>query len=468
MVTQRIEPSGNRTAPVVAAPGDQLRIALISPKGPLYRHKRGIFKRSLRYAPLTLTTLASLIPDDLNASVRIYDEGIEDVPESIDADLIGMTAITGSAPRVYELAARFRARGQTVVLGGPHVTLLPEEAALHADSIAVGYAEDTWPRMLRDFRAGRLEPRYDQSPDLDLSGRPFPRRDLLPRARYTTTNVFEATRACRHGCSFCVVPTAWGRRQYQKPVGEVIADIRQTGAKKLLFIDLNLVSDTEYASELFRALVPLKVQWFGLATAHVAFDDEMLALLRASGCRGLLIGLESARRTSLRQARKGFCDPSKYIELTRRLHENRIALQGCFVFGFDEDDAAVFDETADLAIEARIDLPRFAILTPFPSTPLYQQFEREGRILTRDWSLYDGQHVVFRPTRLSADELQTGTERAWKRAYSARATVKRLAQTAAPLPIIVAANLGYRYYAHNLSRFYTCDWPLAAGGGAAA
>jgi hypothetical protein len=178
------------------------RIALISPKGPLYRHRKGIFKKSLRYQPLTLTTLAALVPDDFPAELTLIDEGIQDVPDDLEADLVGITVITGTAKRSYELAARFRARGITVVLGGPHVTLIPDDAQPHADAIVVGYAEDTWPQLLRDFAAGKLKPTYHQAPDLSLAGRPFPRRDLLPSKHFITSDVFEATRACIHNCDF--------------------------------------------------------------------------------------------------------------------------------------------------------------------------------------------------------------------------------------------------------------------------
>src|SRR5688572_14830299 len=256
----------------------RLRIVLISPKGPLYRHRGGIWKKSLRYQPLTLTTLAALIPKDFPHVVELIDEGIADVPRDLDVDLIGLTVITGTAARAYELADHYRARGCTVVLGGPHVTLIPEDARPHADAVVVGYAEDTWPQLLRDFAAGRMEPRYDQAPDLDLSNRPFPRRELLPRRRYLTNNVFEATRGCVHNCDFCVVPTAWGRKPYQKPVQDVLEDIRRHGARKLIFVDLNLIADRDYAVRLFRALAPLGVQWYGLATVLLGDDDELLDL----------------------------------------------------------------------------------------------------------------------------------------------------------------------------------------------
>ena len=439
-------------------PNRKLKIALISPKGPLYRHRGGIWKKSLRYQPLTLTTLAALVPRDLDADLQLFDEGITDVPLDLDADLVGLTVITGTARRAYELADHFRKRGITVVLGGPHVTLIPEDAEPHADAVAIGYAEDTWPQLLHDFQNGQLHSRYDQASNLDLADRPFARRDLLPSKRYLTNNVFEATRGCIHNCDFCVVPTAWGRKPYQKPVEQVVADIRQHGARKLIFVDLNLIADRDYALRLFAALIPLRVQWYGLATVLLAEDLELLELAGRSGCKGLLMGLESISPQNLRQSHKGFNSPEKFVRVVERLHEHGIALQGCFVFGLDYDEPDVFLKTAEFAVQARIDLPRFAIVTPFPNTGLYKRLEAEGRILTKNWELYDGQHVVFRPAKLSVEELQLGAEAAWKHAYSFRSIVRRISHSPAPWPVKLGTNLGYRFYAHNLSRFYNCDW----------
>jgi radical SAM superfamily enzyme YgiQ (UPF0313 family) len=439
-------------------PERRFKIGLISPKGPLYRHRGGIWRKSLRYQPLTLTTLAALIPPELPSDVQLFDEGIADVPPDLDADLVGLTVITGTARRAYELADAFRRRGIAVVLGGPHVTLIPEDASPHADSVVVGYAEDAWPQLLRDFANGSLRPRYEQSPNLDLADRPFARRDSLPANRYLTNNVFEATRGCIHNCDFCVVPAAWGRKPYQKPVEQVVADIRQHGARKLIFVDLNLIADREYALRLFRALVPLQAQWYGLATVLLAEDLELLEAAAQSGCKGLLMGLESISPDNLRQNHKTFNAPDKFVRVVERLHEHGIALQGCFVFGLDHDGPDVFFKTAEFAVQAGIDLPRFAIVTPFPNTALYKRLQAEGRILTRNWELYDGQHVVFRPARLSVDELQYGTEAAWKHAYSFRSIARRIWRSPAPWPVKLGTNLGYRFYAHNLSRFYNCDW----------
>jgi radical SAM superfamily enzyme YgiQ (UPF0313 family) len=439
-----------------------IRLLLLSPKGPLYR-RSGIFKQSLRYMPLTLPTLASLIPNDLQVELECLDEGWTDFdPETADFDLVGMTVITGSAPRAYRLAGRLRERGVAVVLGGPHVTLAPEDAAPHADAIVVGYAEDTWPELLRDYVAGRLAPRYDQAPGLSLAGRPRPDRSVLPSRRYLTKDVFEATRSCVHACEFCVAPSAWGRTPLHKPVSDVIDDLRAEGSKKAIFVDLNLISNRGYAEELFSALVPLHLQWYGLATTLVAREGELLTLMQRSGCRGLLLGLESIVGANLDAARKGFNRPDDFGAIVDTLHRHDISVQGCFVFGLDQDTAATCRETAELAVDIGIDLPRFAIATPFPGTPFHHRLEREGRILTRNWELYDGQHVVFQPARMTVQELERATEAAWKHAYSWRGIARRLRHTVAPWPVALATNLGYRYYAHNLHRFYTCDWTLAA------
>ena len=435
-----------------------LKIALVSPKGPLYRHRGGIWKKSLRYQPLTLTTLAALIPADVPHTVQLFDEGISDVPLDLDADLVGITVITGTAVRAYELADHYRARGIAVVLGGPHVTLIPDDAQPHADAIVVGYAEDSWPQLLRDASAGTLKQRYTQGASLDLSGRPFARRDLLPSRHFLTNNVFEATRGCVHACEFCVVPTAWGRRPLQKPVHEVVAEIRQHGARKLIFIDLNLIADRAYAVSLFTALIPLQLQWYGLSTVLLADDLELLALTQRSGCKGLLMGLESMSPANLKGNRKGFNSPARYAQVVERLHAHGIALQGCFVFGLDDDHPDVFLKTAEFAVQARIDLPRFAVVTPFPNTPLYTRLNAEGRILTRNWELYDAQHVVFQPKHMSVHELAAGVEVAWKHAYSYRSIWRRLRHSPAPWPVRIGTNLGYRFYANNLSRFYNCDW----------
>jgi radical SAM superfamily enzyme YgiQ (UPF0313 family) len=443
-------------------PEHKLRIALLCPRGPLYRHRGGIWKKTMRYAPLTLTTLASLVPSEIQAEIILLDEGVDEIdPERIEADLVGITVITGTAPRAYELARAFRARNIPVVLGGVHVTLMPLEAMEHADSVVVGYAEESWPQLLRDFAAGRMLRRYDQSPTLQLSSLPFPRRDLYKTGMVNVAETIEATRGCIFQCDFCVVPTAWGTRPLQKPVADVIADLRQMRAKRAIFLDLNLIADLDYARELFTALIPLKLRWAGLVTTTIGWDEELLDLAARSGCRGLLIGFESLDQKALDQSRKSFNMRKDYRLVIDRIHDRGIAIMGCFVFGFDADTVETFDRTVDFVMESRMDLPRYAIAVPFPATGLFRRLKSENRILTEDWSLYDGQHVVFEPRNMSPDELLQRTGRAWKRTYQYRSILRRLAGSGTRMLVSGAANIGYRFYANNLDKFYTCDWQLA-------
>ncbi len=441
----------------------KIRLALLSPKGPLYRYRTGIFRKSLRMAPLTLTTLASLIPDELDVSIQIYDEGIEDIPDNLNVDLVGMTIITGTAPRAYELSAKYRKQGNKVVLGGPHVTLIPEEAIKNADAVVVGYAEEIWPQLLVDFCRGQLKNRYDMDPNLSFQkmGKiAFPKRDLLKKKGYKSINSFEATRGCVHACDFCVVPTAWGKKPFQKPVSHIVDDIKQLGARKFVFYDLNLIADKVYSKELFTALIPLNVKWFGLATTLVSEDPELLDLLVRSGCKGLLIGFESLSDASLADSNKRFNRPEKYGELIQLLHSLGIAINGTFVFGNDSDTTYCFQQVKDFVLTHGVDLPRFSILTPFPNTPLYKHLKDEGRILIQDWSLYDGQHVVFQPKNMTQKELLVGHEKIWSDIYSLKSihqrTMRQMWDRIYILPLIIAANIGYRYYGKNLSQFYTC------------
>src|SRR3954454_16871677 len=289
-----------------------MKIQLLSPAGEIHRNGTGIFKTSLRYAPLTLTTLAALVPEGLNAEVTIQDEGVQPLDLDFDADLVGITAITGTALRAYHIADELRAKGHMVVLGGVHATLLPDEAARHADALVLGYAERSWPQLLRDFARGELKPRYFTPTGRSLAGVPVARRDLLRRERYATVNSIEATRGCPHKCDFCVVPAAWANTYAHRPVEEVVAELRTFEGRKALFIDLSPVEDVVYAKALYRAMIPLRMRWVGLSTTRIAEDHQFLKLAAMGRRPRLLAGFESVSQDTLNETHKSFHAAPKY------------------------------------------------------------------------------------------------------------------------------------------------------------
>jgi radical SAM superfamily enzyme YgiQ (UPF0313 family) len=322
----------------------------------------------------------------------------------------------------------------------------------------LSYAERSWPQLLRDFARGELQPRYFTPTGRSLAGVPVARRDLLKRERYATVNSIEATRGCPHKCDFCVVPTAWANTYAHRPVEEVVAELRTFEGRKALFIDLSPVEDVQYAKALYQAMIPLRMRWVGLSTTRIAEDDELLTLAARSGCKGLLIGFESISQDTLNETHKHFHAAPKYAEVVKKLHDHGIGIQGCFVFGFDSDTESVFERTAEFVDRAKIDLPRYAVATPFPNTVLYRRLEAEGRLLHQNWALYDVEHVVFQPKQMSPERLQEGLEWTWRQSYCLGSLARRVA--GAPwsiLPLWVSLNLGYYYYAHHL---HEKTWPL--------
>lgn len=427
-----------------------MKILLINPADSTYRHDSSAFKRRVTYYALTLPTLASLVPEELQAEVRIFDEGVEPVQGLDEADLVGITAVTPSAPRAYELADEARALGKTVVLGGPHVTLMPEEAAEHADSVVTGFAEETWPQLLRDHSAGDMAPLYSHLGRAAVTNLPIPRRDLLNLKKYLKIPCIQASRGCPNQCSFCAIPEVWGRHYHQRPLDEVVAEIESLGSKRLLFLDPAMTENRAYAADLFRALAPLKKKWAGLSTIRIASDPELLDLARKSGCIGLLVGFESLSQESLAGINKGFSDASGYLEAVHILHDNGIGILGTFVFGLDGDDNDVFKRTADFIDEARIDMVRYSVFTPFPGTPVFKQFEDEGRIISRDWGRYNTEDVVFRPRNMSPERLAKGLREAWAQTTSYRSIFKRVRWLSSGALLSFVINLGFRFYAKKV------------------
>jgi radical SAM superfamily enzyme YgiQ (UPF0313 family) len=423
-----------------------MRILLIHTQHPIQRYGVGTYGRHLRYAPLTLPTLAALVPPDVPAEVRVVDEMVERVDLGARPHLVGLTAITSAAPRAYELARHFRARGATVVMGGVHATLMPDEAAGHVDAVVQGYAEETWPRLLRDFRDGRLQRRYVHDRGQPLRSVASPARGHVRSSRYVASNTVEMSRGCVRRCSYCVTHRL-NEGYVRRDVEAVLDEIRRMPGRLVTFLDPNLIGDPEHARRFFSALAKLGKLWIGCVTVDLARDPELLDLLVESGARGFLVGFESLDQAALDGSNKAFSRTDEYLEAIERFHARGVIVQGSFMFGFDCDDPGVFDRTADFVLRARIELPQFTVFTPFPGTQAFAQLDEEGRILTRDWARYNGHEVVFRPAQMSPAQLAAGVRHAWRRTYALPSIVRRLA--ARPLrykPLVFLSNLNFRRF----------------------
>ena len=430
-----------------------MKIVLILPRAGVYRYGTGAFSRFIRYSPMTLTVLASLVPEDLGAEIEMYDEGVERVPlRKIRADIVGLTGITGAVRRTYAYADWFRGRGSYVVIGGVHATLMPEEAALHADTLITGQALETWPRFLRDWSDGRPEPRYSPGERTDFSRFKTPARQTMKLKPFITVNSTQAVFGCPNSCEFCVTPVVC-RKYEARPIPQVIADIATMRGSFFTFVDPSPIENVRYATDLYRAIIPLKKIWTGLVTTRLVRHQELMDVMAASGCQGLLIGFESLSQNANDNVQKEFNRVDDYYRLTAELHERGIAVMGCFVHGLDGDDAGCFDRTLDFVERASIDLPRFTVATPFPGTPYFRRLKADGRILTENWSLYDAQHVVFRPLKMTIRELEEGHHRIWREAYRYPRIIGRLARSRCFLSHSPLASLGYRRYGLALPRF---------------
>lgn len=426
-----------------------MRILLILPDAQMHKFRIGKRVWSMREAPLTLPTLAGLTAGETDLEYRLVDGSVENIPLDADADLVGISVITGNAPRAYALADYFRKRGIPVVLGGVHVTLLPGEAVAHADAVVLGMAETTWPEVVRDARAGRLKRIYQATPSEDaILHVPSPRQDLQ-NGRYAMPATAQATRGCNHRCEFCVVPSIW-KKFYTRPVADVVRDIRAMPGKRFAFNDVSLLEDREYARELFTALIPLRKEWGGLCTADIGRDPEMLDLLERSGCKYLLIGFESLSVTGLATIRKRFNNTDHYRETVAALHDHGISVQACFVLGLDTDTPSIFRETVDWVSEAHVDIPRYSLYTAFPGTPLFRKLDSQERILSKNWDDYDTMHVTVKPMLMSPEELHEGFRWTYRETFRIRGILRRLRGCSVNSLINLIGNSAYRMFVHRL------------------
>jgi radical SAM superfamily enzyme YgiQ (UPF0313 family) len=427
-----------------------MRVTLIYPS--VGRKENVPYVRAWQMQPLSMALLASLMPPDVE--VRFYDDRMEEIPFDEPTDLVAMSVETFTALRAYKIARQFRDRGVPVVMGGYHVTLLPGEAAREADTIVVGDAEPIWRQLLDDARYRRLHPRYDGRGKRVLSGI-RPRREIFAGKKYQNITLVEFARGCNFKCDFCSITAFHDAGQNHRPGRDVAEEMEGTGSKRFFIVDDNIVSQPAKVRELCRELVPLRIGWVGQASIHIAQDEELLELMVESGCKGVLIGMESLDPANLRDMGKTWnLAGGSYAESLARFRKHGLAVYGTFVFGYDNDDRKVIQRSVDFAREHKLFLAAFNHLIPFPGTPLYRRLEQEGRLLRRKWWLDPDSRVGdvnFRPKKITPGELEELCLEArrqfyswgsiWQRLWDSRANIRTLMM----LGVFLGLNLGAHF-----------------------
>ena len=375
--------------------------------------------RPIKYSlfpPLGLATLAAYLNPAIE--LELQDEHVQKLDLSDRPDLVIIQVYITNAYRAYQIADHYRARGAYVLLGGLHVTSLPDEAAPHADAIFIGPGEDTFPQFLQDFAAGRPLRRY-VSKTRTLLGIPPVRRDLIQRRLYLVPNSIVVSRGCPHHCTFCYKDGffAGGRSFYTQQVDEALAEIERLPGRHLYFLDDHLLGHPRFARALFQGMRGMGRIFQGAATVDSILRDDLIEEAAAAGLRSIFVGFETLSTSALAGAGKRQNLGRSYREVVRRLDDIGIMINGSFVFGLDSDDPDVFARTVDWGVENGITTATFHILTPYPGTALFAEMESQDRIATRNWDLYDTRHVVYRPSRLSPEDLKRGYDWAYEAFY---------------------------------------------------
>jgi len=413
-------------------------------------------EENARIPNLALPILASLSPADVEISFTDDLLTPIDLERNLkDVDLVGITVLSKTALRAYNIADAYRRKGARVVLGGIHPTAVPEEAKEHADSVVLGEAEGVWPHLVEDARMGNLKPFYRQEGYTDLSGMPMPRRDILPRKGYLPLDVVQVSRGCPFRCEFCTVQKFFGEAHRLRPISEVVEEVRQLPHRWMMFNDDNIIGNPSYSKELLKALVPLKKKWFGQASLSGLKKIENVEALAKSGCISLFIGFESLSKKNMITSQKFQNDPSEYREIIESLHRFGIAICGAFIFGFDEDDSSVFEETASFTIRTKLFSAVFMILTPYPETDFYHRVKSEGRLTQDRWWLLERQEDFaphFLPTKMSAETLREGWKKAWKEFYSLPSAWKRFHWEYSPTLINRIGYLPFQLIQHRFTK----------------
>jgi radical SAM superfamily enzyme YgiQ (UPF0313 family) len=394
---------------------------------------------------LALTSIAGATPADWR--VRYWDENLLQGPPPCAPfpSVVGITVHLTFARRAFDLARWYRQRGARVILGGLHVQSCPDECAPHADALVLGEGVHAWPVLLRDIESNRLAPRYFGSYRRPYRDDPPPRRALLPRRSFLTTTSLIATRGCHNRCGFCYLSTDGLHMPYlTRDVKQVVEEFRRDGQPYGVFVDNNLGSRPDYLRALCRGLEPLGKIWSAAVTIDVTNDPSLVREMARSGCTGVFVGFESLTGANLDDARKKTPRPEDYARRIELLHRHGIQVNGSFILGFDHDGPDVFERLVRWIEEVHLECATFHILTPYPGTPLFRQLESEGRILHRNWDLYDTAHAVFRPRQIAPTELEAGYAWCYRRLFTLASIWRRRPKSAGQVPGYLAMSLLYK------------------------
>ena len=411
------------------------------------RAYRGRFSSLLSYPSLTLAVIYSLIPQGVFSKIDVIDENSQKVNYDKEKyDLVMLSFETSSSATAYRHCAEFKKRGAYTVCGGYHATALPHEAAAHCDTVIIGPAEISIPSFVKDFVKGTPQQFY-KNYDICATDFTIPARDKITRRKKLAIPAVVADRGCNNCCKYCSMRTMW--KSNPRPVESVVAEIKALKTKQVIFYDPNFFGKREYALELMQALKPLKILWASNATADFGYDHELMQAAYESGCRGVLIGLESLNSQSLTGAAKRFRTPDKYEEIIKNIHSHNISVNGCFVLGFDHDTEEELLALPERVDKLGLDMCRFAVLTPYPGTKQYEEYERTGRILTKDWSRYNQNNAVFRPTNMTPERLNEIYRQVWKESYTWKRVLRRkFSSPGRKKPyifILLGANIGFKF-----------------------
>lgn len=390
------------------------------------------YMKAWQMEPLPAAYIAGLTPKDIE--ITFWDDRMEDIDFDRQTDLVAISVETYTAKRSYQIASAFRQRDVPVVMGGFHATLVPDEVSQYAESIVIGEAEELWPKLIDDFRGGRLNRVYQSHTRPDIS-RTMPDRTIFGDRKYFPMGLIDASRGCTYRCDFCAVQTFFDASQNWRSLDSVLTEVERvrTRHKLIFFIDDNIMGRPDRAKSFFEALIPLNIKWISQADISATYDDETLKLMKQSGCQGILIGFESLDKDNLKDMNKGFnAARGGPAEAVKRLHKHGLRLYATFLFGYDGDTLETFSDTIDFCIDHKIFIAAFNHITPFPGTPLYKRLKEEGRLLYDKWWLDDryiyGQ-IPFR-SNLPPDILRENCKKARRIFYGMRSILKRLANSA--------------------------------------